>query len=103
MLRKSQKAAQAMKRRGNEVERTACFAASRFVSSGRHRAHREQSASFCLSSLCPLCLCGKSAFFILYSPLHYFKGGSPMGRGAQAQTQKLTDQQLAGINALNQQ
>src|SRR6266852_1763838 len=26
-----------------------------------------------------------------------------MGRGAQAQTQKLTDQQLAGINALNQQ
>src|SRR5260370_29834169 len=26
-----------------------------------------------------------------------------MGRGAQAQTQRLTDQQLAGINALNQQ
>ena len=26
-----------------------------------------------------------------------------MGRGAQAQTQQLTDQQLAGINALNQQ
>ncbi len=26
-----------------------------------------------------------------------------MGRGAQAQTQKLTDQQLAGINSLNQQ
>ena len=25
-----------------------------------------------------------------------------MGRGAQAQTQQLTDQQLAGINALNQ-
>src|SRR5258708_27645331 len=26
-----------------------------------------------------------------------------MGRGAQAQTQQLTDQQLAGINSLNQQ
>src|ERR1700682_1856508 len=27
----------------------------------------------------------------------------PMGRGTQAQTQKLTDEQLAGINSLNQQ
>ena len=32
-----------------------------------------------------------------------FFGGSYTGRGAQAQTQQLTDQQLAGINMLNKQ
>src|SRR5262245_66503720 len=36
-------------------------------------------------------------------PLLPLSQGVLMGRGSQAQTQQLTDQQLAGINALNQQ
>jgi hypothetical protein len=41
--------------------------------------------------------------YVLYILYIHSERGSPMSRGAQAQTQQLTDQQLASINALNQQ
>jgi hypothetical protein len=41
--------------------------------------------------------------YLIYFVPSFLQGGFSMGRGAQAQTQQLTDQQLASINSLNQQ